>query len=94
MMDEFVQALGVRHGQVIQFLEKRDPLQGKENFVFERCWDFFKRRDLLGLELTAPPPKPRVMLELAQLQGIDLNRGKKRGREAGSDRRRKLQKTS
>ncbi|KAI0450508.1 hypothetical protein F5B21DRAFT_428231 [Xylaria acuta] len=95
-MDKLIRALGgPRHRQMIQFLEKRGPRQGKESSVFQQSWDFFKRRELLGFELTAPPPKPpREARELAQLRVVEPNRGKKRRSQEGSDRWGKLQKTS
>ncbi|RYC61958.1 hypothetical protein CHU98_g4239 [Xylaria longipes] len=94
-MDKFMRALGgPRHRQIIQFLEKRGPLEGEKSSIFQRSWDFFKRRELLGFELTAPPPKLREARELAQLRGVDLNRGKKRQSQAESNRCGKLQKTS
>ncbi|KAI0199102.1 hypothetical protein F4808DRAFT_220418 [Astrocystis sublimbata] len=95
-IDQFVRALsGLRHRQVIQFLSHRGTQKGKESAVFQRSWDFFKRRELLGFDLAAPPPKPpSVMRELAQLRGAGLNRAPKRQNGADSSRAGKAQKTS
>ncbi|KAI0420544.1 hypothetical protein F5X98DRAFT_331226 [Xylaria grammica] len=97
-MDEFVRALeGPRRRLVSEFLEKRGPLQGKQSLTFARSWGFFKKRELLGYELTAPPPRPRLMREvrgLVGLRGVDPNRGKKRPSLGASGRPGKLQKAS
>lgn len=81
-MEHFTRALeGPRRPEISQFLEKRGPLQGKQSSTFQRSWDFFKRRELLGLELTAPPPEPKLAREvqgLMKLQEAHHNRGKKR----------------
>ncbi|GAW12852.1 hypothetical protein ANO14919_022230 [Xylariales sp. No.14919] len=98
-MDEFIQALhGPRRRQISDFLEKRGPLQGKQSSVFVRIWIFFKRRELLGYELTAPPPRPsgltREVRELVKLREVDPNRGKKRPSLETSGGPGKLQKAS
>lgn len=67
--------------QVSNFLKNRGPLQGKQSSVFPLSWDFFKRRELLGFELTAPPPKPKLGREveaLLNMQTVGHCRGTKR----------------
>ncbi|KAI0970063.1 hypothetical protein F4678DRAFT_462864 [Xylaria arbuscula] len=100
-VDQFVRALdSVRHRQLIEFLKKRGPLQGKKSSVFRRSWEFFKKRELLGFELTAavpknhlkPPPEVRV---LTSLREVNPNRGHKRHRQEsleGPEKLRKLRK--
>ncbi|KAI1757670.1 hypothetical protein F4782DRAFT_546762 [Xylaria castorea] len=97
--DEFIRALeGIRHRQLINFLEKRGPLQGKKSLAFRRSWEFFKKRELLGFELTAAPPKPpklrREVQELVKLREVDPNRGHKRQSQGLFERPKKLQKAS
>ncbi|KAI1116812.1 hypothetical protein F5Y14DRAFT_405318 [Nemania sp. NC0429] len=78
-MEQFTRALeGPRRQQISNFLEKRGPLQGKQSQVFPLSWDFFKRRELLGLELTAPPPKPKLGREVQALRGVQ-SAGRHRG---------------
>ncbi|KAI0118947.1 hypothetical protein GGR51DRAFT_139269 [Nemania sp. FL0031] len=91
-MEQFTEAC-----EVSQFLEKRGPLQGKQSSVFRKSWVFFKKRELLGFELTAPPPKPKLAREVRELMGLreaDLNRGKKRPSLGDLDGPGKLSKTS
>jgi hypothetical protein len=95
-MEDFTKALdGSGRPEVNQFLEKRGPLQGKQSAVFQRSWDFFKKRELLGLELTAPPPKPKLAREIRALRGlqeVNPNRGYKRPSVESSEKPAKLQK--
>lgn len=81
-MEQFTRALqGPRRRHVSNFLEKRGPLQGKQSSVFPLSWVFFKRRELLGFELTAPPPNPKLGREveaLLKMQGVGHHRGTKR----------------
>ncbi|KAI1308111.1 hypothetical protein F5Y03DRAFT_393715 [Xylaria venustula] len=99
-VDQFARALdSVRHRQLIEFLKKRGPLQGKKSLVFRRSWEFFKRRELLGFELTAAAPKnhlkpPREVRELMNLRKVDPNRGHKRGRQESLGSQGKLRKLS
>ncbi|KAI1175864.1 hypothetical protein F4777DRAFT_299587 [Nemania sp. FL0916] len=67
-MEGFTLALdGPGRAQVNTFLEKNGPLQGKQSSVFWKSWDFFKRREMLGAELTARPPKRKLARELKGL---------------------------
>ncbi|GAP90702.1 hypothetical protein SAMD00023353_5200270 [Rosellinia necatrix] len=96
-MEQFTQALnGPRRPQVIRFLEKKGPLEGRQSSVFRQSWRFFKTRELLGSELTDPPPKPKGVSQevraLQELREVDPNRGKKRPSVKGSGRPEKLQK--
>ncbi|KAI1120686.1 hypothetical protein F5Y10DRAFT_120335 [Nemania abortiva] len=96
-MEQFTHALeGPRRPQITKFLEKRGPLQGKQSEAFRRCWDFFKRRELLGFELTDPPPRPsglaREVRELTKLREVDPNHGTKRPSLKGSERPGKVRK--
>ncbi|KAI1101604.1 hypothetical protein F4804DRAFT_315387 [Jackrogersella minutella] len=51
-VDQFRLALGsVERKQLTSFLEKRGPKNGNDK-VFQLAWEFFKRRELLGLSLT------------------------------------------
>ncbi|CAJ2505182.1 Uu.00g125760.m01.CDS01 [Anthostomella pinea] len=98
-IDQLLAALyGVWRPQLNKFLGQRGPLQGKESFAFRRSWEFFKQREVLGLELGGPLPKPlklaREVKQLRELRGVDTNRGHKRSSLEGSDRPLKAQKTS
>ncbi|KAI0195203.1 hypothetical protein EV127DRAFT_181495 [Xylaria flabelliformis] len=96
--DQFIRAVeGLRHRKLIEFLEKRGPLQGKQSSVFRQSWNFFKKRELLGFELTAAPPKPKIPREirgLMRLQKVDPNRGHKRSSQGIVERPKKMQKVS
>ncbi|KAJ8129007.1 hypothetical protein O1611_g4627 [Lasiodiplodia mahajangana] len=97
-MEQFTRALdGPRRREVSKFLEQRGPLGGKQSAVFRKSWEFFKKRELLGFELTAPPPKPKLAREVRGLLGlreVDPNRGRKRPNLGDLDRSGKLSKTS
>jgi hypothetical protein len=98
-IEEFTKALeGPRRREISQFLEKRGPFQGKQSLTFQRSWYFFKRRELLGFELTAPPPKPsklaREVRELMKLREVGTNRGKKRPSPESLERLGKTHETS
>ena len=96
--NELIRTLNdVRHPQLIKFLEQRGPLQGKQSKAFQQCWHFFKKRELLGIELTAPQPKkgPKLTREVRELinsREVDPNRGQKRLGHGSSGKPGKLQK--
>ncbi|KAI1742428.1 hypothetical protein F4680DRAFT_463898 [Xylaria scruposa] len=96
--DDFIRALErIRRRQLIEFLKKRGPLQGKQSSVFRQSWNFFKKRELLGIELTAALPKPKLQREvqaLMKLREVDPNRGHKRPSGGSFERPKKVQKAS
>ncbi|KAI1365500.1 hypothetical protein F5Y08DRAFT_174448 [Xylaria arbuscula] len=88
----------VRHPQLIKFLEQHGPLEGKQSKAFQQIWHFFKKRELLGIELTAPQPKsgptiPREVRELIKLREVDPYRGVKRPSQWSSGKSSKSRKT-
>ncbi|KAL7626419.1 hypothetical protein AAE478_003191 [Parahypoxylon ruwenzoriense] len=52
-VDRFRLALGgISRPQLTTFLKKKGPAEGKQTMVFQLAWEFFKKRELLGLPLT------------------------------------------
>ncbi|KAI1075842.1 hypothetical protein F5B20DRAFT_558123 [Whalleya microplaca] len=93
--EQFTQAMApVSRPQINAFLQKRGPRDGRTSFAFQAIWEFFKRREQLGLKLTAriPQPKlpklPRLTREVRalQLQEVDPNRGRKRPARGGQEK--------
>ncbi|KAI8626422.1 hypothetical protein F5Y19DRAFT_478540 [Xylariaceae sp. FL1651] len=100
-MEHFFRTLdGPGQPEISKLLEKRGPLQGKQSSTFQQGWNFFKRREMLGLELPAPLPKPkpsklpREVQGLMELREVDPNRGKKRAGLDNGERSGKQQKRS
>ncbi|KAI1412838.1 hypothetical protein F5Y13DRAFT_162735 [Hypoxylon sp. FL1857] len=80
--DQFRLALsGVERKDLTSFLEKTGPTKGNKN-VFELAWEFFKRREILGLPLTGA----RTAEDGGVLQERDANTNtRKRRSEDGNN---------
>ncbi|KAI0010917.1 hypothetical protein F4779DRAFT_575966 [Xylariaceae sp. FL0662B] len=77
-VDQFRLALGgVSRVQLTDFLDKRGPTEGMNTAVFQLGWEFFKKRELLGLPLTK-------QVNDDALKERDPNRGQKKRASAGS----------
>lgn len=86
-VDEFRQALGgISRQQLNTFLEKKGPAEGKASTVFPLAWEFFKKREMLGL------PVPGISDDGGILCERDVNSSKKRpstgGERDGTDGKR------
>jgi hypothetical protein len=54
--DKFRLALGgITRPALTTFLEKKGPTNGEKARTFQKSWEFFKRREILGLPLTPAP---------------------------------------
>jgi hypothetical protein len=63
-LESFRKALdGVERAKLTNFLNRRGPREGAKLGLFELCWEFFRKRELLGISLPQPPYTVR---ELAQ----------------------------
>ncbi|KAI0172695.1 hypothetical protein GGR52DRAFT_418157 [Hypoxylon sp. FL1284] len=76
-VDRFRLALGhIHRAQLTAFLDKRSPTQGVHTQPFELSWEFFKKRELLGIPNA--PALQQALENKAPLQERDVNRGQKR----------------
>ncbi|KAI1645205.1 uncharacterized protein F4817DRAFT_344596 [Daldinia loculata] len=72
--DQFRWALGnVSRQQLTTFLLERGPKQGVNKPIFQHAWEFFKKREILGLPLTEVSEEDTIVL-----QERDSNRANKR----------------
>lgn len=77
-IDDFRLALGkISRSELMKFLDKRGPLEGKALRVSSLCWEFFKTRELLGLDM--------VKSSLDDIKKIE-EKGKKRPASGNDDR--------
>ncbi|KAI0849451.1 hypothetical protein F5Y00DRAFT_235715 [Daldinia vernicosa] len=88
--DQFRWTLGnVSRQQLTTFLLERGPKQGANKPIFQHAWEFFKKREMLGLPLAEVSEENAIVL-----QERDINRANKRqsqstdGKESSSKRRR------
>lgn len=52
-IDQFRLALGrIARPELTKFLEKRGKVEGKDFRIYSLCWQFFKHREVLGLDMT------------------------------------------
>ncbi|KAI1759880.1 hypothetical protein GGR53DRAFT_511948 [Hypoxylon sp. FL1150] len=83
-VDQIRLALGhISRAQFTAFLEKRGPREGIYTLTFELGWEFFKKRDLLGVPNA--PPLEHALENRHALQEGDLNRGQKRSSIGGDE---------
>ncbi|CAJ2503652.1 Uu.00g110460.m01.CDS01 [Anthostomella pinea] len=76
-VDKFRLALdGISHAQLMGFLQRRGSSEGSKMTVYQLPWEFFKKRELLGLPLEGSVGSPA-------LKERDGNRGKKRASGGG-----------
>lgn len=76
-IDQFRLALGqIARPDLTEFLEKRGPSEGEGLRVYGLCWEFFKTRELLGLDMLKSSEDDIKMIE---------ERGKKRRNPASGD---------
>ncbi|KAI1653451.1 hypothetical protein F4813DRAFT_374345 [Daldinia decipiens] len=62
--DQFRWALGnVSRQQLTTFLLERGPKQGVNNSIFHHAWEFFKKREILGLPLTEVSEEDTIVLQ-------------------------------
>ncbi|XDG05148.1 hypothetical protein ABKA04_004763 [Annulohypoxylon sp. FPYF3050] len=63
-VDQFRLALGngIERKDLTKFLSQDGPKKGNDG-IFQLAWEFFKRRELLGLPLTEPPDNGNVLQE-------------------------------
>lgn len=81
-VDQFRLALGhISRSQLTSFLDKRGPKNGIHTQAFELGWEFFKKRELLGIPNA--PPLQHALENRAALQERDPNRGQKRSSIGG-----------
>ncbi|KAI8960324.1 hypothetical protein F5Y11DRAFT_330256 [Daldinia sp. FL1419] len=79
--DQFRHALGgVSRADLTTFLVKDGPKEGKRSSTFQLAWEFFKRREILGL------PLPGDWEGEAALQERNMNRASKRQSTDGQGR--------
>lgn len=77
-IDQFRLAMyDVYRKQLTAFLEKSGPKGGNSTIAYQLAWDFFNRREQLGLPLTAQADSGEA------LQERDVNRGRKRRSDGG-----------
>ncbi|KAI0836933.1 hypothetical protein F5Y06DRAFT_272613 [Hypoxylon sp. FL0890] len=74
----------VERKELTSFLEKDGPKKGNKN-VFELAWEFFKRREMLGLPLTGASTQQ----DSGVLQERDTNTRKRPSRNAGETTRKR-----
>lgn len=81
-VDQFRLALGgIARPQLSTFLEKRGPSEGSTSRVFELSWEFFKKRELLGL----PVPLVETNSASVNAQKDAADRGTKRHIDGDGD---------
>ncbi|KAI6080449.1 hypothetical protein F4821DRAFT_251508 [Hypoxylon rubiginosum] len=83
-VDQFRLAFGhISRSQLTTFMEKRGPREGIHTLAFELGWEFFKKRELLGVPNA--PPLEHALENRRALQETDPNRGQKRSSIGGGD---------
>ena len=88
-LDSFRRALGgfSERKKLYTFLERRGPKEGAKLQIFPVIWEFFKRRDMMGLPLPAAPAKgvgkKRKRDPLEERDPNALGTGQAKGRAVG-----------
>ncbi|KAH8658287.1 hypothetical protein BX600DRAFT_64547 [Xylariales sp. PMI_506] len=76
-LDQFLAVCSLTLPKLIAFLKQRGPMEGITTDAYALCWEFFRRREKLGLPAVPPPPPPppRRRRVAGVLRELDMNSG-------------------
>ncbi|KAI0544480.1 hypothetical protein F4679DRAFT_589471 [Xylaria curta] len=86
-LDQFRLALGgISRPAMTMFLEKTGPAAGSGSMSYELGWEFFKKRELLGLSLHGAGPTELAARQVLSELDANVARAKKRGHGVVTER--------